>query len=194
MAIGFLSTAMGRITVCGVLVLLAPASLHGDEPSPVRTESTKLRALLTEATRQSPTIAALVDRIRASNVIAHIECQHFQSFILKGRTFFLSAKATVRYVRVQIDCMQSRQELVEIIGHELQHVSEIAAAADVVDRRSFAHLLNAIGRPNGGAENEGYETEAALLAEEQVGREVTGRGGSSTQLVRLTGLTDTPSH
>jgi hypothetical protein len=168
--------------------------LHGDEPSPVRTESTKLRALLTEATRQSPTISALVDRIRASNVIAHIECQHFQSFILKGRTFFLSAKATVRYVRVQIDCMQSRQELVEIIGHELQHVSEIAAAADVVDRRSFAHLLNAIGHPNGGAENEGYETEAALLAEEQIGREVTGRGGSSTQLVRLTGLTDTPSH
>jgi hypothetical protein len=164
--------SMRRITVWLFVLLVVASRSHADEMSRVRTESTDLRGILAEA-RRSPTVSALIEQIDASNVIAHLECAHFKSVTLEGRTFFVLARHDVRYVRVQIDCMLMRPQLMVIVGHELQHVAEIAAAPDVVDERAFAGLLKRIGFLTCRKWPEQYETEAALAIEERVYREMS---------------------
>jgi hypothetical protein len=88
-----------------------------------------MATVLTEATQYSPTISALVDCIAGSNVIAHVECRHRTSLTVEGRTVFVLATHGVRYVRVQVDCLHMRRELIAIIGHELQHVVESVSAS-----------------------------------------------------------------
>jgi len=177
---------MRRVAAWTFVLVIAASRAHGDDTSPVRAVSADLEAVLSEATRDSPTVSSLVDRIRASNVIVHVECARFESFTLEGRTFFVLATRDVRYVRVQVDCLRPRPELAALIGHELQHVAEIAAAPDVVDQRSFVRLLNTIGFSRSGTRDASYETEAALLTEERVVQEMTIRHGLWTKVISLT--------
>jgi hypothetical protein len=186
---------MRRVAAWTFVLLIAASRAHGDDTSHVRADSSSLQAVLTEAALDSPTVSSLVDRIRASNVIAHVECARFRSFTLQGRTLFVLATRDVRYVRVQVDCLRPRPELAALIGHELQHVAEIAAAPDVVDQRSFVRLLNTIGFLRTGTREASYETEAALLAEAHVIQEMTGRHGLWTKVISLTRATvaETPA-
>ena len=116
---------MRRVASWTLVLLIAASRAHGEDTSHVRTGSADLQAVLIEATRDSPTVSSLIDRIRASNVIAHVECARFTSFTLEGRTLFVLATRDVRYARVQVDCLRPRPELAALIGHELQHVAEI---------------------------------------------------------------------
>jgi len=113
-----------------------------------------------------------VTRIDASNVIVHVECARLHSFVLEGRTLFIVATRDVRYVRIQVDCLLVDRELTAIIGHELQHAAEIAAAPDVVDGRSFAGLLQKIGFLQCCSTSERYETNAAIDAGGRVRNEM----------------------
>lgn len=167
------STNASRVVACICALCLVPGRPHADERSRVRTESAYLHAVLAEATERSSTVSTLIDRIQTSNVIAHLECGHFTSLTLQGRTIFVLAKSDVRFVRVQINCGLARPDLMAIIGHELQHVAEIAGAPDVVDQPSFVRLLRAIGFARNGTPQEEYETEAALQAKERVSREIS---------------------
>lgn len=177
-----LSKAMANITkrvsvgICAVV--FAASGARGEEVSRVRTESTYVRAVLAEATQYSPTVAALIHIIGRSNVIAHVECGYFKSVRLEGRTIFVLATSDVRYVRVQVDCLLPHQELIAIVGHELQHVAEIAATPDVVDEPTFARLLGKIGFRTSAGSIEQYETEAAILARDRVSQEINHRRSS----------------
>jgi hypothetical protein len=159
------------IAVCTFVLLLAlptvaPAeSLPQDVPR-IRVETRQVRAVLASAIDRSPTLHALVKQIERSNVIVYVTCERFKTVTLQGRTAWGSASADARYVRVQIDCMLVNQDLVAILGHELQHVAEIAAAPDVVDVRSFARLFKAIGYPT--CRDEQFETDSAINAGERV--------------------------
>jgi len=137
----------------------------------IRVQSGRLRSELTHVIDRSPTLRAIVGQIEQSDVIVHVTCEHFVSVTLEGRTVWGSAGPDVRYVRVQIDCMLPDQRLVAILGHELQHVAEIAAAADVVDSGSFTRLFKTIGYSCGARWPERYETEQALEVGERVRQE-----------------------
>ena len=151
--------------------LLAPATRSdADEMKRIRTDSTYLRTVVAEAAVRSPTLRALVRQIEESDVIVHVTCEHLNSAMLEGRTMWVSATPSARYLRVQVECMLTRTALVAILGHELQHVAEIAAAVDVVDRRSFARLFNTIGFSTCGFAEQ-YETSGAMRAGERVRQE-----------------------
>jgi len=160
----------------GVVLLLALwATPTGAAPNPrphVRAESTYIRVVLAEGVQYSPTFSTLVERIDASNVIVHVECARLNSLALQGRTLFVAATREVRYVRVQINCPLATRELTAIVGHELQHAAEIAAAPEVVDERSFGRLLQRIGFSKCWCAEEQYETTAAIDAGARVGDEM----------------------
>jgi hypothetical protein len=104
-----------------------------------------------------------VERIEQSDVIVHLTCDRFRASALAGRTVLAAARVGVRYVRVGIRCEQDDASLVAIVGHELQHVAEIAASPGVVDDRSFARLFESIGfAVCRSAWTEQFETTAAL--------------------------------
>jgi len=162
---------MLRIVVCtfGLLVVNANQS-HAESLIRIRTESPYLQSVLSEAGSRSPTLRGLARKIDASNVIAYVTCGSFSSRLLAGRTFLGQTSDKARYVRVQVDCMLPRMNLIAILGHELQHVAEIAAAADVVDSQSFARLFRTIGYLTcaGQSSPEKFETDGALEAGERV--------------------------
>lgn len=162
--------------VCTFAILFALSSQsHGESMAQsvprIRVESRRLRTELAHVVDRSPTLREIVGQIEQSNVIAYVMCEHFTSITLEGRTAWESAGPDARYVRVSIDCMLPRQRLVAILGHELQHVAEIAAATDVVDSRSFARLFRKIGYSCGGSSQERFETAKALHAGERVRQE-----------------------
>ena len=164
------------IAVCTFVVFFAFPSQSRGENMPqsvprIRVESRRLRTELAHVIDRSPTLREIVGQIEQSNVIAYVMCEHFASVTLEGRTAWASAGPEARYVRVQIDCMLPKQRLVAILGHELQHVAEIAAAPDVVDTRTFARLFRSIGYSCGGRSSERFETEKALNAGERVRQE-----------------------
>jgi uncharacterized protein YkvS len=164
------------IVLCMFVVLfLLPNHARAERMPPsvprIRVESRHLRAELAHVIDRSPTLRSIVRQIEESDVIVHVTCERFASVMLDGRTVLGSASPDVRYVRVQIDCMLPEQRLVTILGHEFQHVAEIAAAPDVVDPRSFARLFKKIGYSCGTAAREAFETAQAIDAGDRVRRE-----------------------
>ena len=140
-----MATSSRRFAAPAISVFLLAAHAAGAaDIERIRIESTYLRPVVADAAAHSETFRRLVDEIQRSNVIVYVTCEHFRSATLRGRTRLLSGSHDVRYVRVDVDCMQTTIDVITIVGHELRHVAEIAAAA-VVDQRSFLALYKTLG-------------------------------------------------
>jgi hypothetical protein len=160
-----------RAIVPLVLVVLTVFSNRGRAESVerIRTESGLLATVVETGIERSASFRSLVERIEQSDVLVHLTCDRFKSGTLAGRTLLASAGPDVRYLRVQINCQQSDPALVSVVGHELQHVVEIASAPSVVDDKSFTRLFRTIGFSTCvGSEPDRFETAAALAAGERV--------------------------
>ena len=102
-----------RIVVCTILVLLAAALRSQAEGlQRIRTTSGYLHTVLSNATERSPMLQSIVQRIAASNVIVYVTCERFATTTLSGRTIWAEANREARYLRVQVDCMLMRANLV----------------------------------------------------------------------------------
>ncbi len=158
-----------RHTIVGTLVLLAGAGTIGtastrNGESHVRTDQQQARALLATAVDRSETIRYLINRVEASDVVAYVVLKPFLK-VPTSTTTLVSAAGGFRYVLVSLNERNSGDDMIVLLGHELQHVLEIAEAAEVVDARSFDRFYARIGSRWG---DDLYETEAALA----VGRRV----------------------
>jgi hypothetical protein len=160
-----------RAIVPLVLVLSTVFSSRGRAESfeRIRSESALLTTVVETGFERSAAFRSLVERVEQSDVIVHLTCSRFKNRTLAGQTLLASAGPAVRYLRVQINCQQSDLALLSIVGHELQHVVEIASAPSVVDEKSFVRLFRTIGFATClGPEPDRFETSAALAAGERV--------------------------
>ena len=112
----------------------------------VRTDSPYLRLVIASGVQRSPSFRAIVDRLEQSDLIVEVQCGRFNDSRLAGRTVFLSARPTVRYVLVRsmpvTSCPAAR-------SHD-SHALEIASAPWVVDGDTLAQLYEQIGFPTYG--------------------------------------------
>jgi hypothetical protein len=141
----------------------------------VRTDSPYLRLVIASGVQRSPSFRAIVDRLEQSDLIVEVQCGRFNDSRLAGRTVFLSARPTVRYVLVEIGCPVTSVPALGTIGHELTHALEIASATWVVDSDTLAQLYEQIGFPTYGTNSTifgQYETADALDAGEHVHHEL----------------------
>jgi len=162
------------LAVCTLFILaaIAPKS-QAESLERLRTASPRLRAVLAAALDRSPTLQSLVQRIAASNVIVYMTCERFTSVRLNGQTMWADGNSEARYLRVQVDCFLTQSHLVAILGHELQHVAEVADTQEVVDSDSFGRLFHRIGyRTCSGRGAEQFETDRAIATGERVRQEV----------------------
>ncbi len=165
-----------RMLVCTAILVVVSRPSNADNLQRIRTTSTYLQATLAAATEKSPTLRSIIDRIDASNVIVYVTCDRFESVMLNGKTLWADANHEARYLRVKIDCMLSQGSVLPILGHELQHVAEVADAADVVNAGSFAKLFRTIGYSTcDRGTTEQFETVGAITAGERVRQEVLSR-------------------
>lgn len=123
---------------------------------------------LDTATAASPTLKGIVADLNASDVIVHIVVEPLSSSLM-GSLSFVQSTGGYRYLRVSLRTELSRLEMAAILGHELQHATEIAHAPQVHDAESMHTFYDIIGYPVG---DHYHDTDAARDAGKQVRHEV----------------------
>lgn len=97
-------------------------------------------------------------------MILHVErgdcsCRNARSCLV-----FLSDSGGVRYLRSLVSLQRNQHDLIQQIGHELFHASEIAASPEVRNRAAFAQFYEQLRAAR--CERYGcYETSGAEQAE-----------------------------
>ena len=158
------------------LSIAAESILGGLRPS-IRSTDRRLRMLLEDGLRVSPTLRALVTRLSASDVVVYLRCDG-PIERSGGRLTFVSSAGGFRYVVVRMARLE-RARQIAIIAHELQHAVEIADTPAIVDGESLIREYHRIGYVNTRSPLPGiaFDTQAAVRAGEQVLRELMQEDG-----------------
>ena len=138
---------------------------------PIRSTDRRLRSLLEEGLRTSPTLRALVARLHASDVVVYLQCDGPGA--PDGRLTFLSTVGGYRYVVVRMSRF-ARMQQIAMMAHELQHAVEIAETPAIVDGESLVREYKRIGYVNTWSTLPGvaFDTQAAVRAGEKVLKEL----------------------
>jgi hypothetical protein len=149
--------------------VLSPASR-------VRCLDEQARLLVQEAVAVSATVAGQVTALQSTDLIVGIETNPARTK-LRGEARLMGATPSVRHVRIRITIPAARRDLIAVLGHELQHALEFAAAPEVRDAATMRAYLLRIGyeRVDGGY----YETKAAQEAGRRVAAEVSSSRGAA---------------
>ena len=139
----------------------------------LRPTSDVARDLLAEAMSRSPTIKRLVRDLEASDLFVYVELRH-DIGAAPAETAFMVANHAGRFLRVTVDARFEPRRRIELLGHELRHALEIAAAPLVRDAAGMRRLFSDIGWTL--RKSLAYETVAAVDAERQVSRELRMEG------------------
>jgi len=168
----------GRAATVAVLAALAACPSPGwttpldAETEAVRPADARARELVQTAVASSPTVAALVETLRGSDVIVSVQVT-LQRFGFAGDLRVLTAAGGCRYLMIRVSAEQSPSDQAAYLGHELQHANEVARAREVQDDTGLVRLMGRIGRKGfRGA----FETDAAQRVTRQVQKELAGRG------------------
>jgi hypothetical protein len=154
------------------LSIAAESIAEAPRRSSIRSTDRRLRSLLEQGVRMSPTLRALVARLHASDVVVYLQCDGPSG--PDGRLTFLSMAGGYRYVVVRMARL-SRAQQIAMMAHELQHAVEIAETPAIVDGPSLVREYRRIGYENPSRQLPGvsFDTQAAIRAGERVLRELT---------------------
>lgn len=141
----------------------------------VRTTSPRVQDWLRFGAAESQTFRSLLNLLGESDLIVHV--QVVDRLSTAGQTYFVTSTASVRYVRIDVLAGGSSNEMVALIGHELQHAVEIAQEPRIRDR----HALSAFYRTMAGnsTASTDYDSAAARIMEDRVRRELWGARSES---------------
>jgi hypothetical protein len=160
------------LSFASVLFTLAHPVIAQEAADPfhphIRTANERLRAMMSAGVQVSPTLHGIVKRIETSDVIVYLDMHILTTPGVAAQSQFVQAAGGRRFVRVVIDSRFSGAPLVGLLGHELQHVAEIAGEPTVVDPLSLAAFYRRIGfkSPAGGTNR--FESAAAIATGRRV--------------------------
>ena len=80
----------------------------------------------------------------------------------RAETHFVSAAAGLRMLRVIVNGALGKEVRLAALGHELQHVREIAQALDVISAATMRRLFERVGYPASPGSNN-YETSCGAI-------------------------------
>jgi hypothetical protein len=150
------------------LMIMPPPAASAVTAMKVRPLSNISRSIVNEAVRRSPTVKRLLDELQQRDVLVFFDINATPSNDL-GTTSVMATAGGFRMVRVLINANLDPRRRIEVLGHELQHVLEIALEQSVVDEVSLRGLYSRIGYQVGATS---FETDQARQIELQVRREL----------------------
>jgi hypothetical protein len=164
-------TLVCLLVVTPSLSMAAESITDSPRRPPIRSTDRRLRSLLEDGVRLSPTLRALVARLRASDVVVYLQCDGYHA--PDGRLTFLSSAGGYRYVVVRMARFPRLQQIA-MMAHELQHAVEIADHPSIVDGPSLVREYQRIGYENPWNQLPGvaFDTQAAVRVGEQVLKEL----------------------
>ncbi len=138
------------VTIACLLALIHPAAATGglDANASIprlRPESAEAARLIEQGFQRSPTFRRLVSRLQDSDVIVYVRLRPDMSDSLGGSLKFLTRSASDRFLLVSLNRRNSPAMLVALLGHELQHVAEVADSPDVTGQDGLRQLYRRIG-------------------------------------------------
>jgi hypothetical protein len=139
----------GLVLVCLYSAVVAASGRNDATPAMLmprlRAETAEPQRLIAMGLAGSPTFRRLVDRLNQSDLIVYITVRPDMPESMGGMMRFLVSTPTCRFVLVSLNARQSRPMLVALLGHELQHVAEVADAPEVHDETALRELYRRIG-------------------------------------------------
>jgi hypothetical protein len=106
----------------------------------------------------SKTFKQLIDKIAQSDVVVYVDLDPFDERKLDGALGFVGKAGGTRFVKVWLRPRRIDDEMVVTLGHELQHVLEVAGDPQVISQATFAAFWARTGQ----SEKPGrFETRAA---------------------------------
>lgn len=146
----------------------------GDRPvgdPAVRPLQPWIAELVGYASGASPTLERLLRRLVCSTVIVHLDDDVPPGAGFDGRTRFVGAGGSYRYLKVDIRRASPRASAAGLLAHELQHVVE-ALDGEVWDVDAFRQLFQRIGHPQPAIGPDYFETREALAIGRRTAREL----------------------
>src|SRR5688572_5630950 len=131
----------GLLLMLMVSVIALPAFTRTPR---VRSMSNDMADLVNRTAVRSPTVAAMLKTIEASDVIVQLDFR-LDPALPRAVTTFASVSGAVRYVRIAINPRLPPRLRMELLGHELQHVIEIASNPAIRDQASMRVAFSALG-------------------------------------------------
>jgi hypothetical protein len=125
-----------------------------------------VQRLIVDGVKRSATFADLIAAVNTSDVIVYVETVDRLAPRVAGHLLLVPVVNGQRYLRIQVRSDLTPDEAIAILGHELQHALEVAAAPDVRDQQGLVRLYQRIGER--GAQEHAFDT----LAAQQTGRQV----------------------
>lgn len=132
-----------KAVLCGVCLLGATATASGEEFSHVRGLGGYASWIIDSGMTYSVTVSALAATLQKSDVVVYVSTSAIGSGTAK--TTMLNGQGSIRYLLITIDNRLSPDVLIQMLGHELQHAVEIAAAPEVRDKAGMVALYQRIG-------------------------------------------------
>jgi hypothetical protein len=156
---------LGAVLTCALTTAGPLAS--ADVPGNVRSTDSRIVELLNEGATRSETFRRLLSTIRASTDIVYVDFGYCAFGRVNGCLLpVLTSPRGDRYLRILIVRDKNRlshDQLLALIGHELQHAVEVIDAVDVVDLKTMVAMYSRTGRPLTSGLF-GFETSAARAA------------------------------
>jgi hypothetical protein len=149
---------------------LLTAAVDAEGLDRIRAPRRDAATLLESARQESRTVRELLEAIARTDVIVYVELARHPS-IPRGGTVLLTAVPAGRYLLVTINPDHDRIATIAYLGHELQHVLEIATSPHVTDQVSLRRLFQRIGTDPAAMGN--FETETAEVIGRRVWNEVS---------------------
>lgn len=151
--------------IIGFVALTTPVD-HGH----VRSDNPRLRRLADRGLEQSETFRRISATLGDSDVIIYFDSGDCECRRARACLSFVATAAGVRYLRASVSLRQIDDELIEQMGHELQHALEVASEPDITSESSLAAFYSSHAQSCGSVRC--YETGAALVAQQAIRREL----------------------
>ncbi len=169
---GFLTIFLGVIVVRDCQAQTASGSAT-DPASRLRPASTFVAGVIEEGACRSATLRSMVATLQTTDLIVYVTMVPVSDHRVAAGLQYLGATTTHRILQVVLRFPLDRIARMAMLGHELQHVIEVASAPEIRSQKTLEDYYRAHGVP--GATESTYETDTARRTELRVREEVTAR-------------------
>jgi hypothetical protein len=138
----------------------------------VRTADPIISSVLSLAASRSPTFQALLDRLRASDLVVYVQTRYELPQSMHGRLTFVGTGGDRRYLLVNVAWGLMDTYLIATLAHELQHAVEVAERPDIVDSASLGRAYESFGIQSAHRIGKTFETQRAIATGTRVLAEV----------------------
>ncbi len=163
---------------CTAVSLMGREPREADRSAKKAREWTRVRPLEGRAARAiqagyalSATFRRFVDEIEESDLVVYVNADPYRAHSTEAFLQFMSKSAGLRYVTAWVDPRHDDDELVALVGHELEHAVELARACEVGTPEEFLAFYRSHGHVSGSRQ---YETATAQDATARIERELAG--------------------